>query len=325
MDDTLIKENILKTLLYYYIFNHPLTLDEIYLFHQSTNISKHKIKRVLSDIVSEKHSIIGELNGFYYILPNKCHAEERLVKEKISNRFWKIARVMSYVIKCFPFVRGVFVTGTLSKNSSAMDSDIDFMVVCKEKRLWIARTLLRLFSRIFLLNNNKYLCINYFISENNLTIDDKNLFTATELAHIKVLYNTKMLDRFIQSNKWVERYFPNYPVADGSYHFPMPKFLTSDARSILQPVFEMFFPGKFGDKLDDFLRMQSQRRLKKKFTDYANLEQKQSLILTAGVSKMHGTMVCDHKRNILEKYYALLRKYHVFNLKDFESVALDNI
>jgi predicted nucleotidyltransferase len=98
---------------------------------------------------------------------------------------WKLAGIVTHVIKRFPFVRGVFVTGSLSKNSSDSSSDLDFMVITRKGRLWIARTLLMLFKKIFLLNSYKYFCINFLLSEDNLEIEDKNVFTATEVMTVK--------------------------------------------------------------------------------------------------------------------------------------------
>ncbi len=315
MPDTSTKENILKTLLYYHIFNHPLTLDEIYYFHQNTRVTRRKIKSALHEIVSEKNGMIGELNGFYYIKPNKSCATERLKKENISRKKWKIAKLASLFIKRVPFVRGIFVTGTLSKNSSDVNSDIDFLIICRENRLWIARTILRLFAKIFLLTKNKDLCFNYFISEKNLGIEDRNIFTATELAHIKVMYNTKILDRFLRSNKWMKQYLPVYPKSNGLFNFPVEDIQTRDVRSILQPFFEIFFPGKFGDAIDEFLQKRTQIHLKRKFGAYDNLEQKQSFVLSSRAAKIHGTIAGDHKRKILDKYQALLHRYKIFERK----------
>ena len=92
-------------------------------------------------------------------------------------------------IKRFPFVRAVFLSGELSKNISSDDGDIDFMIVTEKNRLWICRTLLTFFKKIFLFNQKKYLCINYFVDEEHLHLPKKNIFTATEIAHVKPLFN----------------------------------------------------------------------------------------------------------------------------------------
>ncbi|NVN89178.1 MAG: hypothetical protein HXX11_01130 [Desulfuromonadales bacterium] len=320
MDDALIKEDIIKTLLYFSIFNHALTLDELYYFHQKTNVTRQRINYDLRGIVSEKNGIIGELNGYYYIKPHMNHAVERFNRGKISHDRWKVAKRVSTIIKHFPFVRGIFITGSLGKNSSDVNSDIDYLIICKEKRLWIARTFLRLFVRI-LYNGNKLMCINYFLAENNLSIEDRNMFTATELALIKVMYNTENLNQLIQSNPWIEEYFPNYQSSNGRYHLPPSGLRTSDSRSMLQPLFEMFFPGKIGDKIDALLLRRIQRNFKKLFPDCAEREQQSSLVISAGTAKIHGTSIGDQKKRILEKYHDLLRHHGIFDQHGHEQTA----
>jgi len=309
MDDKSIKENILKVLLYYHIFKHPLTLEEIYTFYPDADISKQNLKDALQSLVSDNGSnIIGEQGGFYFISSYSDFVSDRLSKEIISLRIWKIARLITIVVKMLPFVRGVFITGSLAKNSSDEDSDIDFLIVSKENRLWICRTLLMLFRRIFLFNNSKYFCLNYCLAENNLSIDDRNIFTATELAHIKVMYNSNTLKRLMQSNNWIERYFPNYLTTDSLYHFS--SFQTSNTTSILQPFFELFFRGKIGDRIDLLFQQWIHRRMKKKYPNYSELEQNQSFQLTTSKAKIHGAVV-DNKKDILDKYNDLLKQYNL--------------
>jgi predicted nucleotidyltransferase len=308
MEENTIKENILKTLLYYHIFNHPLTLDEIYAFFPKADIPKRKIKRVLSNLISDTRNLLGEINGFYFISPNSGFVWNRLKREYISRKKWKIARIMTVIIKLFPFVRGVFVTGTLSKNSSDENSDIDFLIICRENRVWITRTMLRLFAKLFLLHRNKFLCANYFLAENNLSINDRNVFTATELAHIKVMYNSDVFKKLIESNQWIEQYFPNCSAADDSLH--LSGFSTSDKPLILQQVFELFFPGKIGDAIDGYLQGLIKRRLESKYADYAARERNLSFVITSNTAKLHGSSI-DHKKIILDKLKNLFRKYNL--------------
>ena len=81
-----------------------------------------------------------------------------LVKAKAKARF----------ISKFPFVAAVGVSGSLSKGYYDSDSDIDFFIITQHNRLWICRTLLMVYKKIFLLNSRKYFCPNYFISSEQL-------------------------------------------------------------------------------------------------------------------------------------------------------------
>src|SRR5207253_11478070 len=130
---------------------------------------------------------------------------KRIEKEKHSKKMWRMAAMMTHIIKRFPFVRAVMITGSLSKNSSDKRSDLDFMIITEPKRLWIARTILMLFKKIFLFNSYKYFCLNYYITSDNLEIEEKNIFTATEIAYVKATYNTRLMEDFIKANMWIKQ------------------------------------------------------------------------------------------------------------------------
>jgi Nucleotidyltransferase domain len=308
MNDTSIKENILKILLYYHIFKHPLTFEEIYTFYPDADITRQILKDTLKNLIHDNGSLIGEQDGYYFMSPYSNYVSERLSKEVISLRIWKITWFITIFIKMLPFVRGVFITGSLGKNSQDESSDVDYFIVSKENRLWICRASLMLFKRIFLLNNSKYFCLNYFLDENNLSIDDRNFFTATELVHIKVMYNARMLEQLIQSNKWIEQYFPNYMTTGGAYHFPINR--TSDKPGFLQPFFEIFFPGRIGDSINLYLQQWIKRRVQRRYPEYPVLEQTQRFQLNTNKAKMHGDVI-DNKKDILDKYKLLLEKYKI--------------
>lgn len=91
------------------------------------------------------------------------------------------------------------------------DSDIDFFLVTEPGRLWMARTLLVLFKKVFLINSHKYFCINYFVDTNHLEIEEKNLFTATEIVTLLPMYGREWYESFYHSNNWVHDYFPHFP------------------------------------------------------------------------------------------------------------------
>ena len=95
-------------------------------------------------------------------------------------------------------------------------SDLDFFIITAPKRLWIARTLLVMYKRFFLFNSHKYFCVNYFVDEDHLEIEEKNLFTATELATVIPLYGQVHYTNLLKANPWLKRFFPNYTPRSGA-------------------------------------------------------------------------------------------------------------
>jgi predicted nucleotidyltransferase len=262
---------------------------------------------MLDLFAKDSDNSFGEREGYYYVKPNDGNIDKRLEREKYSGRIWKAAWLVTHFIKRFPFVRAVMVTGSLSKNSSDRTSDLDFMIITAPGRLWIARTLLMLFKKIFLLNSYKYFCINYYVTEDNLEVEDKSMFTAIEIATIKGTYNSALMNRFVEKNRWLNEYFPNYVLCDPNMH--KAGCSVTEKRSIIQAVSEALIPAYFAEKLDIWMMNKTIAHWNRKYSYLDDDERNFRLRSTRNVSKAHPDSVHSI---ILNTYNAKLKQ---FNLK----------
>jgi len=204
-----VQDEILKTLLYYDIWRHPLTARELFRFLPVNSVSFEEFARQLHP--SLRRPEVSETRGYFYL---STHGPEIVIERERraahARWLWRRARISMHLIRRFPFVRAVFVSGDLSKNSTTPDSDVDFFILTEPNRLWIARTLLILFKKVFLLNSKKYFCLNYFAATSSLALDEQSLYVATEVATVKPLYNSELFTRYLEANRWIQRYFPNF-------------------------------------------------------------------------------------------------------------------
>lgn len=167
----------LKTLLYFSIFKYPLSAEEVYLFSAASD--QNEIKNELEYL--KKKGVISYDNSYYFLDGNLQSVSRRIEGNKMAKSVMQKAIKKGTLIAKFPYVKAVGISGALSKNYHDKDGDVDFFVITKSERLWVSRTLLMLYKKIFLFNSRKFFCINYFISESSLEISEKNIFTATEL------------------------------------------------------------------------------------------------------------------------------------------------
>jgi len=301
-----LEKNILRVLLYFDIFSHPLKPEEIYIFLPQNSITLPEFVKQLNIIAGNKESQIKQKDGYYFSGDNYHYSAIRSERETYSRRHWKMARIMTHIIKRFPFVRAVFITGSLSKNSSSKASDIDFMIVTQKNRLWVARTMLMTFKKIFLFNKYKYFCINYSITEDNLEIEDKNIYTAIEVITSKATYNSGMLNKFINSNLWLSALLPNYSYECSTLHTT--DFIPNNRSSLLQRAAELCFPAELTNKLDRSLQNKTRDHWKKKHKHLPETEREQMFRTNEGVSKVHpGNM--QHK--ILGSYNNKLKEFNL--------------
>jgi hypothetical protein len=287
-----LRNDILKTIVYFEIFEYPLTVEQIFSFLPQKVASVAEIMLVVDTLVLE-----GKLSREkqYYFLPSndKRIVEKRLLDEKRAKRMLSYARIISGFIKRFPYVRGIFITGSLSKDVAASSSDIDFMIVAAPERLWICKTFLSVFRKIFLFDKSKYFCTNFYVTKNGYSLDRRNYYTAIEVATTKVIWNENAFNQFQNFNKWTNKYLPNITVnADKN-------MLIFNSRSILQRLLELMlniFPMQsLNHKLMEFNRARREKAFK-------HIDQKQfdsKFIISPDVSSVWPD---DRQEPVLKKF-----------------------
>jgi len=251
----ILAKSIIKTLAYYDIFNYPLTEEEIYICSNTNGDTKTSVFEELEVLVSS--GIVYRNDKFYSINHNSHLIPKRIEGNKRAIKKMKAAKLFSKFISHFPFVRGVLLSGSISKGYMDEKADIDYFIITAPNRLWIARILLVFFKKMFLLNSYKFFCINYFISTTKLEIEEKNIYTATELATLIPMYGADVYNDLYGANQWIKSYVPNYPKRDV---VTLPVF----KKKMIQKVMESLLDNSFGDYVDDkimkmFIRFDEKR------------------------------------------------------------------
>jgi hypothetical protein len=201
-------QSVLKALLYYDIFNYPLTSKEVFGSLTTNHVTEAEIHITLDKLCAEGY--IYKIRNFFSVQNNPGLAERRERGNQEAIKFLDLAQRQANLIHSFPFVRSVMASGSLSKNYMDEKSDLDFFVITSPGRLWIARMLLIIYKRTFLFNSHKYFCVNYFVDENHLMIEEKNIYTATELATLLPLSGTSYYPLLFNQNTWIRDFLPNH-------------------------------------------------------------------------------------------------------------------
>jgi hypothetical protein len=203
-----LSKNILKTLIYFDMFQYPLTAEEVFYRLQTNHVTDTDVREELKHMT--RQSLVYPLDLFYSLHNDMSLEKRRKQGNVLARKYLKLAEKKAGLIASFPFVRAVMASGSLSKEYMDETSDLDFFIITSPKRLWIARTLLVLYKRIFLGGSHKLFCVNYFIDEEHLEIEEKNIFTATELATLIPLCGQEQYTRLIGTNTWIKDFLPNF-------------------------------------------------------------------------------------------------------------------
>jgi hypothetical protein len=171
----------------------------------------------------------------------------------------KYATRVSRILSWFPYTRGVAISGSLSKNVAYKDSDLDFFIITAANRLWIARSIMFLFIKgLAWTGIRRVVCINYYIDEQALEIEERNIFTAIEIATLLPAQGKQIFQGFHASNSWIYGYLPNARCKSTPE-----KELSSGP---LKQGIEWLLNNKVGDRIDNWLLAYFTRRWKKLVT-----------------------------------------------------------
>lgn len=214
-------KNILATVAYYDAMDFPLTAFEIWkhlIAHDRD--SKEDQSCRLGEVVAalqagRRPERIAERNGFYHLLGREAIVDSRIRTEKISAGKLRRLRLLSRIIACVPFVHMFGAAGSLAMKHAGQGSDWDVFVVLRSGRIWIGRTLLTGFLHLIGKRRhgnrvNDRVCLNYFVTDDNLRIGMKDLFSAHEYRFLVPLYNFRLFQVFEIKNSWIKGYKPNF-------------------------------------------------------------------------------------------------------------------
>ncbi|WP_296381242.1 nucleotidyltransferase domain-containing protein, partial [Winogradskyella sp.] len=268
--------NALKVIIYFSIFKYPLTKEEVFSFSSDNSIEDTELQ--LKKLI--ENNIVYKFGNYYSDINDETLVERRLSGNKMANDIMPKALKRAKLIMFFPYVESVSISGALAKGYHDNDGDIDFFIITKPKHLWLARTLLVAYKKLFLLNSKKYFCVNYFISSDRLKIAEQNKFTATELVTLIPIYGKTVFNEFVAENSWALDFYPNKTINTKllSEGFKKPFWSNS---------LEVLFNNKLGYNLNNYFKKVTLRKWKSKFKHLKEKDFEIAMKSTNDVSKHH--------------------------------------
>ncbi|MVM30920.1 hypothetical protein GO755_12835 [Spirosoma sp. HMF4905] len=285
--------DVLNILIYSDIFQYPLTRKEIF---ERGKLDDNELDICLSALLHEERIFL--IDGYYSLRNDPTLITLRSERNVRANNYIKKARVIAKVLARFPFIRAVFLSGSISKNCVDKKGDVDFFIITESKRLWLAQFFCSMFKRTILLNRTKYFCYNYIIDNKHLLIDERSIYTAFEIKTLIPLLGYDYYKRMLNENSWASIFFPKYPVS--------PDNDVIRRQSKVQKILEYLLNNSLGEYIDNWLLNYSLRKRKKRLASkffenpvyYTNLQRH--------VAKSHTN---DHYPNIIKEYHQKTQRY----------------
>jgi len=131
--------------------------------------------------------------------------QESLKKlNKVKNWKWLLYRC--------PYIRAIFIVGSVGFGYATKNSDIDFLIIVKNGRIFTARAFLTVITQIFGLrrNGNKIanrFCLNHYLTEDNLKLPYKSEYDKKSYTlGLQVLFDKNNLyQKFLSANHFNNR------------------------------------------------------------------------------------------------------------------------
>lgn len=263
--DTL-EHAVLNTILYADIFQYPLTEEEIYRYLIGVKSSQQAVHEVLQVHLSSK-GLLAQC-GPYYLLPGKEEiVQTRLQRAQSAACMWPKAYLYGRIMAQIPFVRMVAVTGSLAMNNVDYGGDLDYLVVTRTGRLWLARGMVILLVR-YAAQSGDRVCPNYFLSQRVLPLPDQNIFSAHELAQMVPLAGMGVYAALRQANRWAGEYLPN---ASGA---PKTNFVVGreENNSWIQRIGESLLQNPAGSLVETWEMQRKLRKLRSRAVGHAEAQ-----------------------------------------------------
>lgn len=220
----ILRNSILATLSYYGLFEMPLTLFEIYKYFinpgRLMKLSEGVGEVTLDGIAYElehlvKIGLVHEYNGMYAITsePDRWF-ERRIEREKIAAQKWKKLLRLGRWFQIVPYVRAMFVSGSLALSHAGPKSDFDVLVVAASGRLYTCRILLSLAASLLGARRTKddvvapdKFCFNHYITDTHLHIEYQSLYNAQTYINMRPIFaQGDIIASFYHQNQWLNSF-----------------------------------------------------------------------------------------------------------------------
>ena len=214
-----LEQSIYKTLVYFSLFNHPLTALEIWKWLYKPEgeycLGSLMVTLAESEWLGER---VSTKKGLYFLQGRGWQTEERHRKSLDAIRKYRRARRSMRWLGRLPGVRGVAVCNTLAINSTHPESDIDLFIITKPGHMWRTRFLAVAPYALLRLRpgeaTHDSFCFSFFSSSESLDFTKyllrDDIYFRYWIKTIVPLYSDNFdFDSLIHENEWADKDVPN--------------------------------------------------------------------------------------------------------------------
>jgi hypothetical protein len=213
---TQLKQAVFSTLAFFALYELPVTSSRVHELLFDYVASLEEVQNVLNSLAADNK--IYKAGNLYSIKPWRA-SDWRDRQIEISKKLHKIDRFNNW-LAVLPYVRLIAVINSLAMGTADADSDIDFFVVTKNKRLYFVRSIIIVIFRILGVYKTREkikdkFCFGFFVTADNLNLQSILLKPADPyllvwLSSMRPLTSEKYYLELMAANNWLKVYLPNF-------------------------------------------------------------------------------------------------------------------
>lgn len=219
---------ILSTILYYDLYEYPLTAEEIYRYLLWSEAGSHTpvfhniVHALDTSSVLARYTVVYE--GYRVVRGREKLVRVRQERYQIAERKYRRAGRVASLLAAVPFIRMIAIANTLSLSNARDESDIDLFIIAQHGHLWLVRGICIMLLEFLRLrptdvSQRDTICLSFFASTAQLNLsrlqlapsqDGVDIYLATWIAHCVPLYQHKAIyEDFYRANAWIETWVPH--------------------------------------------------------------------------------------------------------------------
>jgi hypothetical protein len=198
---------IARSVLYASLFDYPLTLAQL---RETLIESAQTPTQILTtyDRSQALQTVIDYRDGFFFPAGRHDLVPERRRREARSRAFLRRHRLLLALVCAMPFVRMVALSGSIAHLNLEGSGDLDLFIVTRGRRVWSTTVLIVILAK--LLRRRRSVCANFVVADSSLVLQQGDLFTASQIVHLKPLVGQDVFLRFVAANPFVRSFYPNF-------------------------------------------------------------------------------------------------------------------
>jgi len=279
---------IARAVIYASLFDYPLTLEQLRETLISTSLTSDEIlatchaSRALGSIVEHRE-------GFFFTTGSSALIGERRRREARSREFLRRhARTLRWIC-ALPFTRMVALSGSIAHLNLEEGGDLDLFIVTRGRTVWTVTVAAIVLTR--LLGARRVVCANFVMSDEHLTIEQQDLFTANQVIHLKPLIGREVFEGFVAANPFVQRFYPKRPATPHADVALLPGTMLKRLKRVCEAALALPSPA-----IEAVCRRAYTWHLRRRSVSWRSPDQ---VRLDADYLKLHTQ---SHRRSVLEQF-----------------------